>query len=73
MKIFKRKNKAYSQYITEYQKKHYKQFRVSLSEEEYNIFKEYCELKGISRASFLKQAIMNITNEYIELKKASEK
>ena len=72
MKLFK-KQQTYSQYITSYQKEHYKQFHLWLTEEEYTILNEYCELKGISKASFVKQAIMNITNEYVKLKKESGK
>ena len=68
MKLFKKKQ-TYSQYITSYQKEHYKQFHMWLSEEEYTILNEYCELKGVSKASLVRQAIQNIVSEYIELKK----
>lgn len=41
-------------YKQEYNKKHYKTFKVDLTPVEYNLIDTYCKLKKITKANFLR-------------------
>lgn len=44
-------------YIQEYNKEHYKTFKVDLKKEEYDVLNKILEEKKITKAQFLREAI----------------
>lgn len=45
-------------YIQEYNKEHYKTFKVDLKKDEYDKLDSYLKSKGISKAQFLRNAMI---------------
>ena len=56
------------EYIKEYNKTHYKRFRVYLTPEEMDELEELLDKLGISKAQFLKDAIKELKNKTITIK-----
>lgn len=46
------------EYIREYNKEHYKVFKVNLLKEEMEVLESYLKKKGISKAQFLREAMI---------------
>ncbi len=46
-------------YIQEYNKEHYKIFKVNLTKKEMEALESYLKKKGISKAQFLRQAMIH--------------
>ncbi len=47
-------------YIQQYNKQHYKAFKVDLKKEEFDELEELLNKKGITKAQFLRNAIANL-------------
>ena len=50
-------------YINQYNKEHYKQFKVALKEDDYNVIQKYIEENKLSKAEFVRLAIEKILIE----------
>lgn len=46
-----------SKYIQEYNKEHYKTFKVDLKKEEFDALEKYLKSKGMTKAQFLREVM----------------
>lgn len=53
-----------SKYIQEYNKEHYKTFKVDLKVEEWNEINELLNKKGMTKAQFLREAIKQLKKSH---------
>ena len=53
-----------SKYKQQYNKEHYRTFKVDLKKEELDRLEEYLAKKGITKAQFLRDAIIQVQSRY---------